>query len=236
MTTQTITYYTIGSYREPLGNNVDLNFVSRELANEHIIKELTPQNWTPHVELSNLTISKKEKVWVDRSYPVYYKDKKKGIKKYVSERVEEDKFTVTHDFNGYVNFEYKWREQVNGWSNNKPAGYYVFKTGEVAHEITESGVLFKAPVYVQFVKAELVVTPEIKMDGQPYQALKEEVKREVVSEWLPVYVSGGSQYNPTKYVIDPNWSDGYWGAARELYFAAIEYYVNENKIEVITEL
>ena len=233
MTTQTIAYYTIGSYQE---TGPKLNFVSRELANEHIIKELTPQNWTPNVELSNLTISKKEKVWVDRSYPVYYKDKKKGIKKYISDRVQEDKYTEIHNFNGYLSSEYKWREQAKGWSNNKPAGYYVFKTGEVEHEITESGVLFKAPVYVQFVKAELVVTPEIKVDGQPYQAFKEEVKKEVVSEWLPVYVSGGSQYNQTKYVIDPNWSDGYWGAARELYFAAIEYYVNENKIEVITEL
>jgi len=62
MTTQTITYYTIGSYRESLGNSAELNFVSRELANQYILKELAPKNWTPHVELSNVTITKKEKI------------------------------------------------------------------------------------------------------------------------------------------------------------------------------
>lgn len=236
MKNQTITYYTIGSYRESLDNSAELNFVSRELANEHILKELVPKNLTPNIELNDFTITKKEKVWVDHSYPVYYKDETKGIRKYIEERVQEDKYTETHNFKGYVSSEYKWREKVNGWGE-KPVGYYLFKTGDLTSEITEHGVSFKAPVSVQFVKAELIVMPEIKEDGKPYQARKEEVKQEIVSDWLPVYViHGKGQYDETKYCIDPEWTDGSWWKRAEPYFAEIEYIVNENQIEIVTEL
>jgi hypothetical protein len=236
MKTQTITYYTLASYRESLGKSADLNFVSRELANEHIIKELAPKNWTPNVELSNVTITKKERVWVDQEYNTYFKSDPKRLKKVVKQRVEQDKYTDTHNFQGYVSSEYKWREQVNGWGREKPAGYYEFKTGDLTHEITETGVLFKAPVYVQFIKAELIVTPEIKEDGKPYQVRKEEVKREVVSDWLPVYVVEGGNWCSTKYGIDPEWTDGSWWKGASLYVAATEYYVEENKIEIVTNL
>jgi len=97
MTAKTITYYTLTSYRESLGRSADLNFVSRELANEHIIKELTPKNWTPNVELSNLTITKKERVWVDREHTIYYKNDPKRIKKVEKKSVQGDKFNGIDD-------------------------------------------------------------------------------------------------------------------------------------------
>jgi len=238
MTTKTIKYYTIGSYRSGF-NSDELNFESRDLANQYILTELKPKDWFVSVELNNLIITKKDRVKVDREYPVYFKNDPKRLKKMVKETVEEDKWTETHNFEGYVGGEYKWREKVNGYNwNNSPQvkGYYIFKVGDVSHEIKEESVIFRAPVYVQFIKATLIVTPEVKEDGKPYQARKEEVKMEVMSEWLPVYVIEGGQYDSTKYGIDPTYSDGSWWKGAKPYIAAIEYYVGENSLEIVTAL
>jgi len=239
MKTKTLKYYSIGCHHH-FGDNLALNFESRELANQHVIANLLPKDWAVNVKLSNLTIMKKDKVKVEYQREIYFKNNPSRVKKVVKEISEEDQLTQTHDFTNYLQSERDWRVDSNKccWDNGtKSEGYYNFKTGEITSEITNQSVIFRAPVSVQFVKAELIVTTEVKVDGQPYQARKEEVKREIASEWLPVYVvEGKGQYDKTKYCIDPEWTDGSWWKGAKPYVAAIEYQTYENKIEIVTSL
>lgn len=169
MTNKTLKYYQISSYNSVLGHRAELNFETRELANQYILRELQPKDWPVSVDLNNLAITKKEKEWVTEKYNVYYKNDPKRIKKVVEEKVERDRYTETHNFEGYVNGVHKWREKANDyWKRDKVKGYYNFKVGEITSEVTNQSVIFRAPVMVQFVKAEFIVTPEVKVDGQPY--------------------------------------------------------------------
>lgn len=238
MTSKPIIFYTISTYSHYDDAGDRPRFETRELANQYILAELKPKDWGVSVQLSNVTVNKKETVQVERERRIYFKSDPMRVKKIVKEMVEEDRWTSVYDFQGYVNSEYEWRKRVtNSWGNEpKLRGYYVCKAGEVTSEVTDQTVRFTAPVLVQFIQANLVVTPEIKVDGQPYQARKEEVKTEVMSDWLPVYVHGGhNEYNRAEYAIDPGYSRNFMCGTKP-YVTAIEYYVNENTFEIITAL
>lgn len=54
-------------------------------------------------------------------------------------------------------------------------------------------VLYSAQVYIQFVTAKLIVKPEIKKPGEPYQPASQSVEIESETEWMPVYETCGRE-------------------------------------------
>ena len=98
---------------------------------------------------------------------------------------------------------YKFSETYSG----NFSGYYELFLGETQHKINDNDIQFFAEIFIKFVDAEKIYSPEVKVAGQPYQPAKKEIK--TIREIGPLPLYGCNKYGNYIYGVESNMDNWY---------------------------
>ena len=118
---------------------------------------------------------------------------------------------------------YKFSETYSG----NFSGYYELSIGETQHKINDNDIQFFAEIFIKFVDAEKIYSPEIKVAGQPYQPAKKEIK--TIREIGPLPLYGCNKYGNYIYGVESN-MDNWYKTSRAI--VQENLYINHDTLEI----